>query len=321
MFHISSDYVGRYRRYRLYDLAREGRADIIPGAGALVNGLVMGVGGTVVQVIQGYSTESDLEAQKGFCGSRLLPFPNRVRDGRYAFGGSTHQLDISRPQEGHAIHGLFWNRPFRVTAEVSGPNGAHVRLEAVSRGDIPGYPFRFRVAITYSLDNHGFNSMLEVRNTGQEALPFGDGWHPYFSWNGSVNDLELRLPDVAELSVDERRIPTGETRPFREFKDFTPLGDRHFDTGFLLTGPAPGRAVTRVFDPVTETELHLWQETGPGKYNYLQVYTPADRSGLALEPMTCAADAFNNGMGLMVLQPGETASAQFGITMVQRYQS
>jgi len=53
-------------------------------------------------------------------------------------------------------------------------------------------------------------------------------------------------------------------------------------------------------------------------FRYLQVFTYADLAGagpgVAIEPMTCAADAFNSTHGLIVLDPGGTWAGSWGIT-------
>ncbi len=48
---------------------------------------------------------------------------------------------------------------------------------------------------------------------------------------------------------------------------------------------------------------------------WVQVYTGelVGRRGVAIEPMTCAPDAFNSGDGLIVLAPGQ--SHEFGWTL------
>jgi aldose 1-epimerase len=48
---------------------------------------------------------------------------------------------------------------------------------------------------------------------------------------------------------------------------------------------------------------------------WVQVYSGEEqgRRGVAVEAMTCAPDAFNSGEGLIVLEPGESASLTFGI--------
>ncbi|MCB0643138.1 MAG: hypothetical protein KDC44_15925, partial [Phaeodactylibacter sp.] len=53
----------------------------------------------------------------------------------------------------------------------------------------------------------------------------------------------------------------------------------------------------------------------PGKYNFLQVFTPDHRQSIAIEPMTCNVDAFNNREGLIVLKPGEAHAASFGLRL------
>jgi aldose 1-epimerase len=62
-------------------------------------------------------------------------------------------------------------------------------------------------------------------------------------------------------------------------------------------------------------ELHYWQETGPDKFSYLQVFTPPYGRSVALEPMSCNVDAFNNGNGLKTLEPGAIISAQAGVQL------
>ena len=57
---------------------------------------------------------------------------------------------------------------------------------------------------------------------------------------------------------------------------------------------------------------------GPGT-DYLQVFSGDTlapgrrRRGLAVEPMSCPADAFNSGAGLVRLEPGQTHTLQWGL--------
>jgi aldose 1-epimerase len=56
-------------------------------------------------------------------------------------------------------------------------------------------------------------------------------------------------------------------------------------------------------------------------FRYLQVFTIEDlpgtgQPGIAVEPMTCAADAFNSGNGLIVLEPGGTWTGAWGIAPI-----
>ena len=74
-----------------------------------------------------------------------------------------------------------------------------------------------------------------------------------------------------------------------------------------------GVAVTQVANPARNLKLEVWQETGPKQFNYLQVYTPKTRQSIAIEPMSCAPDAFNSGKGLIRLKPDEVIEASFGV--------
>lgn len=97
-----------------------------------------------------------------------------------------------------------------------------------------------------------------------------------------------------------------------------PLGDRHLDTCFtLLDRDDEGRATVTLTDPGSGTAVRLWMDEA---FAYLMLFTGdaiADpdrrRRGLAVEPMAAAPDALNSGDGLLVLQPGETTQAVWGI--------
>ncbi|MGL6269156.1 MAG: hypothetical protein ACRC2O_14590, partial [Chitinophagaceae bacterium] len=51
-------------------------------------------------------------------------------------------------------------------------------------------------------------------------------------------------------------------------------------------------------------------------YPYLQLYTPPHRNSIAIENLSAAPDAFNNGMGLVTLEPDHTRtfSTRYKIT-------
>ena len=79
----------------------------------------------------------------------------------------------------------------------------------------------------------------------------------------------------------------------------------------FVSGTAP-------VDPATGATVALWCDES---YPYLMIFTgdalpDADRrrTGLAVEPMTCAPDAFRSGDGLVVLEPGTSASGAWGIS-------
>jgi aldose 1-epimerase len=107
-------------------------------------------------------------------------------------------------------------------------------------------------------------------------------------------------------------IPTGEVKKYNQFNSRAPIGNIAFDSCFRLA-LIGDKHMTGIYDPATDIKFILWQETGPGKYNYLQVYTPPARHSVAIEPMTCNINAFNNHEGLIILEPDEIFQASYGV--------
>ena len=147
-------------------------------------------------------------------------------------------------------------------------------------------------------------------------MPVGHGWHPYFRIGDHIIDeLLLQFPAEAVLKVDERNIPTGETVAYNKFNQLRQLENTVLDNCFLLPDTDTNAEII-IMNKSKDFGYRIWQETGKYKYNYLQVYTPPERKSIAIEPMTCAPDAFNNQMGTIILAPLEMISATYGITRI-----
>ena len=184
-----------------------------------------------------------------------------------------------------------------------------------------GWPCEVRAEVSYRLDAHaGLTVTLGAKNTGDAALPFGAGSHPYLSTGTTrLDEVELRLPAGRRLVTDEVQIPVGTddvAGSEYDLREFAPLGARRFDTGFtaLVADPddaAHASAELRTADRVTR----LWWDHPD--FTCVQVFTVPDLApgsdAIAIEPMTCPADAFNSGTGLITLQPGASWSARWGI--------
>jgi aldose 1-epimerase len=143
-------------------------------------------------------------------------------------------------------------------------------------------------------------------------MPFAEGWHPFFGFNVPVDRLFLKFSADRLILVDQRMIPTGETVRYDHFNQLKKIGDTLFDSCFKLKA-GQNLHTTELYNPEKDLTVMLWQETGPKRYNFLQVYIPPSRQSIALEPMTCNINAFNNGEGLQILEPGECYEASYGI--------
>src|SRR5262245_55819600 len=150
-------------------------------------------------VIDGYGVD---EMSRSGRGQVLAPWPNRIEDGAYTFGGRRHQVPINEVEAHNAIHGLVRWAPWSVGARE--PD--RVVLEHVLYPS-PGYPFTLALAVQYSLDNGGLTVSVTAANAGREPCPYGIGAHPYLTLGTPVDALELRVPARTVLRSDARGIP------------------------------------------------------------------------------------------------------------------
>jgi aldose 1-epimerase len=239
----------------------------------------------------------------GSRGRVLLPWPNRVRQGRWSWGGRDLQLELAGPDKPVATHGLVGWQPWAVL-ERSG--------DVVTVGTVveprPGYPFRLAAAIDYVLGPDRLTVTLRVRNAGTEPAPFGAGFHPYLAvgaeQDGGIADAELELPAHTELVVDGG-LPTGERRSFDGAVGR--IGDRVLDTPLTdLDRDADGWARIRL----RSAALGALELGVDPSWPWLQVFTgdtlaPGQRRrSVAVEPMTCPPNALADHVDLVVLEPG-----------------
>ncbi len=258
------------------------------------------------------------EVRPRFRGSLLAPWPNRVVDARYTFEGAEHQLDVSEPERGHALHGLVcWSRFETVDRDTS---SVTVRHRIVPR---TGYPFDVEISARYALDEHGLTCTVEARNRDSGRAPYGVASHPYLvAGDGTVDHWSLELPASTVLDVTEDRlIPRGVVDvadaglDFRGGRPLAGLEVDHAFTGLAADPDGLVRATVR-----SEDGSGVQCTWDPVALPWVQVHTadvPApepSRAGLALEPMSCPPDAFNSGVDLRILSPGATMRDEWTIS-------
>ena len=144
-------------------------------------------------------------------------------------------------------------------------------------------------------------------------MPLSDGWHFYFDLGIDIDNLKLKTENCELIELDSQMIPTGKREIFDEFVDGKIIGDRKFDSCFKIL--RKGKTETRLISEDSNINLCIWQEAGEGKYQYLVIYTPPDRKTIAIEPMTSNINSFNNSEGLIFLNPQDSFTASFGISL------
>jgi len=248
-----------------------------------------------------------------YFGAKLFPFANRVKGGKYFFEGQEFSLKL-HPFMPHAHHGFVWNKEFQIVEEVCDENHACCTIKYRYQGEEEGFPFHFEIYIKYLLNSSSeveFHTI--VKNIGERKMPFVDGWHPYFSPEGQLDEWVLKLPSSMIYCTSEDGIPSGRQELERKLVTGAPIKELHLDNSF---GPLvnEGRAETWLFHPESKKRICIWQKTGKNEgYNFVHVYTPQDRKSLAVEPMSGLVDAFNNELGRMTLAPGESKTFSFGV--------
>ena len=268
-------------------------------------------------IITGYTSAQN---KVGGQGDVLIPFPGRVRDGRYMFDGQAHQMLLNDKDGPNAIHGflrtVLWETLDQGERAITFATSLHP-------DDHPGYPFSLRATVEYELDDQGLTCRFTIQNTGDRPAPVAAGFHPYFTVGSSLIDEDiLQVPMAATLEF-ENLLPTGRILPVEhtvyDFRQPRPIGDTSFNTCYLDPRRDPdGLLRLRLTAADRRRAVTVWMDRA---FNYVVLFSgdglPSThrRRALAIEPMTCGSDAFNYpDWGLTVLAPDQSFTGAWGVT-------
>jgi len=249
------------------------------------------------------------------CGIVLVPWPNRVRDGRWTYAGQTMQLDITEPARGNALHGLLRNTPYQLAERTE--QSVTLRAPVFPQN---GYPFTLDTTVCYTVVSVGLQVTHTVRNVGSACAPVAVGTHPFLRIGDVPTDsLTLTVSASRHIDVDERLNPIGVTPvqgtqwDLREGRLVATLDLDDAWSGVAMTGGGS----THWLSAPDGRSVSLWADQ---QFGYVQVFITREFPGagelttaVAIEPMTAPADAFNSGEGLRWLKPGECWSMSWAI--------
>jgi aldose 1-epimerase len=230
----------------------------------------------------------------------MLPFANRIRDGRFQFGGRLVEL----PSGGfsrHAIHGLGLQRPWTVVAKSATSVSIALSYDAAE------WPWSFVAEQTFALAEDGVRLRMSLSNRSGESMPFGLGLHPYLPrtpactltaqvggfWETDADVLPTRLCSVPD-HIDPRRGML--------------IDSIVCDNAFVGWD---GRAIVTWPEHATRLEV-----TADSALGVLFLYVPQGQNFFCLEPATNLTDAFNLAAsgtadtGFRVLGPGQSFGAE-----------
>lgn len=272
--------------------AGRSRLSLAPSTGGAISGFEW-TGEDLPRPIMRKSPEPLLNVLDA-CSFPLLPYVNRIRDGRFTFRGREVFLQPNMAGDPSPLHGQGWLNPWTV-------EHADDRTAVLTLRHEPGeWPWAYEARQQFGLDEAGFTVTLSCMNRSQEPMPCGLGQHPYFPCSSGTR-LDTQVTDA--WTIDEKVLPV-EKVPAEGRYDLRnrAICGQDLDNGF---GGWGGSA--RITDPDWPYDLRI---TSPDA-RFFQVYSPSSGGIFVAEPVSHANAALNAPedqwpeLGMRVLEPGE----------------
>ncbi|MFQ3646856.1 MAG: hypothetical protein SNJ54_13670 [Anaerolineae bacterium] len=243
----------------------------------------------------------------------MLPWANRIAEGRFTFEGHTYQLQTTR-DDGTARHGDVRARPWHVLQ-----SDAYVQSLVFESRQHEGvnWPFDFAAQQIFTLHDNQIRVMTAIFNRGTSPMPAGFGHHPYFVRPSDPAGLSVTIPAAAYFPLNEAFLPLGNVQPVPPMLDFRtsrPVeGDGY---NHLLTQIDHRQPIVLAYHALG---LRVRIELEPA-YKHVLIFTPAGEPSVAVEPMTMATNAHNLRLdpditGLWTIPPNGHRTATFTLTV------
>ena len=267
-------------------------------------------------------------------GAILVPYANRIR-GKLSPDGQTIETTIAGKKvqlpanwqgknagaEKHSMHGLILGSAFEDVKHQDGPQES-TASGTLHAGDFGGHWLsKTDLNVQTTLTNDGLDMTVTATNAGDQDLPIGIGWHPYFAFpSGDRKQARLKLPGQSRALIDnyDNVFPSGKVvstkgTPY-DFSDPNgkALGDLFLDDCFLNLKREPGGdAVVEITDPAAKYGLRI-RGLSP-EIKAIQVYAPVDKNFVAVEPQFNLADPYKKewgktDTGMVLLKPGKSVT-------------
>jgi len=280
------------------------KAVVLPAYGAMLHAFIVASSNGPLNIIDNYSNAEEIEKTlaTSYKSSKLSPFACRIPGGKYLYDGEAFEFE-QKFMDGTAIHGLLYNKPFKMVNSFADEQRASVAFRYHYKEEDDGYPFDYTCEIRYTLmPQNMLQLQTTIINLDDLPIPMSDGWHPYFQLGGKVNDWLLYFGANAMLEFDDKLVPTGKLLPYDTFNQPVPIGDTLLDNCFVLNGDESYAACT-LRNETAGLQLNFFPDTS---YPFLQIFIPDHRKSIAIENLSAAPNAFNNKIGLLMLQPRHT---------------
>jgi len=248
--------------------------------------------------VEGFSSVADARKNisNSFRSAKLSPFVCRMRNGSYTFNNKKYTVHKHYLGE-HAIHGLIYDAQYLIEDQQATEKEAVVQLKYTYNKADQGYPFSYEILIIWKLTiGNKLSVTTMVKHNNSSVIPYADGWHPYFTLGGKVDNCTLEFTSNSQLEFDSALLPTGKKIKDNRFIKANSLKGIFLDNSYELNPKKTNYCILK------NSKLQLLVEPDES-YPILQVYTPISRKSIAIENLTGAPDNFNNQIGLIFLEP------------------
>jgi aldose 1-epimerase len=249
----------------------------------------------------------------GMASFPLLPFCNRIRNGKALFAGREIALAPNHPAQDspHPLHGMGWLLPWRVVQM----DGRRAVLQLDVRAGA-GWPWSFSAQQIFELSPSRLDVQLELSNQDTAAMPAGLGHHPYFP---HLAQTRLQTDVQAIWEADAEVMPTAanaDSEIVRRLREGVELAQLELDNNFAGWGrradmhwPADAQGPARSLSLQAESPL-----------DHFVLYSPRAADHFCAEPVSQCTDWVNlrerhapSLLGGAVLEPGARLSGRFSL--------
>lgn len=237
----------------------------------------------------------------------LVPFCNRIRNGRFHFQGQEIVLPPNRGASPHTIHGYGWQCPWAVMAQDA--HSARLQLDYAGGP----WPYHFRAVQTYALEPAALHVSMEIENRDRRPMPCGLGHHPYLPHRPGTR---LTVSAQSMWRSDAELLPIGLDQPplLEQLRAGVLLADVEQDNNFIGWDHIARVDWPAAHEYAQARALRLQAEP---PLDFFVLYSPAGADHFCIEPVSNCTDWLNldaypqTQVGGTVLAPGECLKAAF----------